>query len=82
MSIETKSEELKRRDDAAKRRGFELWMENPMTKALISTLPPIENFDMFRALLQACYQTGYDMGVGTAMSQIVEAMLKGPRNNA
>lgn len=65
-----------------KKLGFDHWFENPMTKALISTLPPMENFDMFKALLEACFSSAFDMGKGVAMMDLITAVLKKDKPNA
>lgn len=74
-------EELKERYKMEKKIGFEHWFENPMTKALISTLPPMENFDMFKALLTACFECGFDMGKGAAMMDLISAVMKKDKPN-
>lgn len=70
------NEQIKDRNKIEKKFGFEHWYENPMTKALISTLPPMENFDMFKALLTACFECGFDMGKGVAMMDVITTVMK------
>jgi len=43
-----------------KKDGFTRWMQEPTTKALISTIAPSEHLE---ALLQSAFETGFGSGI-------------------
>ena len=54
----------------AKKEGFERWMAEPLTRAMLSTIPAGDNPDMLKALLQAAFDTGVGTGsVATALGR-------------
>lgn len=68
-------EQLQSRSDSAKREGFRRWMQEPMTRALISMIPPCEQLEV---LLQAAYEAGFDSGAGETAISFLRDMMKGP----
>lgn len=56
----------------AKTEGFARWMAEPMTRAMLSTIPQGEHPDMLRALLQAAYESGVGMGSITTVLALLE----------
>lgn len=69
--MNTRQDEILQKADRDKKLGFSEWMKNPMTKALISTLAPSEHLE---ALLQACFEQGYNSGVASIMTDIISQM--------
>lgn len=73
MSITKQQFEQKQLD--AKNQGFRKWMQEPMTRALMSTVPACENLEV---LLQAAFESGFGSGSGATAVSFLEHMLKGP----
>lgn len=72
----TRQEEIMQKSAYAKKTGFDEWMKNPMTRALLSTIPALENKETLQALLQACFDSGYGSGVASVILDIIENTFK------
>lgn len=73
----TREQEIIDKSTKDKKNGFDDWMRNPMTKALISTIPPSEHLEV---LLKACFEQGYGVGVASIMMDIVHQVMKRPKD--
>ena len=71
----TRQEEINLKSARDKKEGFANWMNNPMTKAMLSMLPPSEHLEV---ILQACFEQGHNAGITSVMLDIVEQMVKKP----
>lgn len=58
---------------------FQTWLRQPMTRALISVIPPMENQDMLVALLEAAFTTGFSAGEGHVMIEMISHTMKDKR---
>lgn len=63
----------------SKKKGFDKWLDEPMTRALVSMIPETENKDIVRAVLQAAYNCGFDTGAGVTAVNFFETMLREPK---
>lgn len=61
-----------------KKKAFVKFMDNPMTKVILSLQPPNEHLE---ALLQAAFVQGFEAGGGHAAIEIAEALMS-RRNGA
>lgn len=69
--------EFEARSVEAKKEGFRRWMQEPMTKAMLSLMPPCEHMEV---ILQACWESGFAGGsVSTTISFLEHVMKPGPR---
>jgi len=57
MTLDQQKIEEKR--EVAKKEGFRRWMTEPMTRAMISTIPKCDNLEI---ILQAAYESGFGGG--------------------
>lgn len=78
MSALTKELEIKH--EAAKKTGFEKWLGEPSTRALISMIPEIENKDLVRLILQSAYDSGFGLGSVQATVDLMTLLTK-PRES-
>lgn len=75
MSLST--DQFQAKLNTSKKEGFRKWMQQPMARAIISTIPPCENLEI---ILEACFDAGHVEGSAvTALSFIETIMSKGPR---
>lgn len=72
----TTKQQFDQQQDDHRKESFRKWMQEPMTRALLSTIPPCENLEV---LLLAAHQHGFNAGAGATALSFLEAMLKGPR---
>ena len=76
MNTTTTSEDKVALRDAAKNESFARFLEDPMTKLAVSMIPPADNPDVFKMLLQSAFEAGYSHGSGSVLSSFLEVMLK------
>lgn len=70
-------EQFEAKNDAAKKEAFRRFMQEPLTRALLSTIPPCEHLE---ALLEAAFHNGWGSGSVTATIGLLEAVTsKDPR---
>jgi hypothetical protein len=61
----------------AKKDGFNRFMGQPMTRAMLAILPPSEHLEV---ILQACYDQGFDTGcVNNTIEMLKYLTKKAPR---
>lgn len=65
--------EMEAKSDHAKKEGFRRWMQEPMTRALVSMIPPCEQLEI---ILQAAYESGFQAGSDATAVSFLEAMMK------
>ncbi len=65
-------EQREAKDNAVKKYGFDNFMREPLTGAMLSILPPSEHIEV---LLRAAYESGYTNGSAQGMMQVFEAVL-------
>lgn len=73
------AEQIEEKSRLHKRNGFAKWLEQPMTRALVSMIPASEGKDVVQTVLQAAWESGYDTGVGVGMLMVIESIMKEPR---
>jgi hypothetical protein len=66
-------EEMMKRTKEAQRSGFNRWMNEPMTRAMISMMPPSEHLEM---LLKAAFECGFGSGSIDTVINIMENMME------
>ena len=59
--------------------GFASFMDKQETKLLLSMVPPSENQETLPTLLKSAFQSGHSAGIGMIMTEMLTAMLSGPR---
>lgn len=59
-----------------KREGFDSFMKQPMTRAMISMLPPNENLEV---MLRAAFEHGYGSGCVHTTITLMSMIVKDPR---
>lgn len=66
-------QEFTTKQDQSRKDGFNRWMSDPITKALISLIPPCDHLEV---LLQASYEAGFNSGGATTAMQFISAVMK------
>lgn len=67
--------EFELKSEAAKKECFRRWMQEPMTRALVSMIPPCEQLEI---ILQAAFEEGFKAGSSTIAVSFIEAIMKAP----
>jgi hypothetical protein len=68
-------EQFEAKQNSARKEGFRRFMQEPLTRALLSTIPPCDHLE---AVLEAAYQHGWGSGSVSATIHLFEAVLKDP----
>lgn len=74
MTISQKEFEV--RSNEERREGFRRWMQEPMTRALVSMIPPCEQIEV---LLQAAFEAGHANGSVSATISFLDYVMKPSR---
>lgn len=68
-------EQIEAKDATAKKSGFDQFMRQPLTSAVLSIMPPSEHIEV---LLRAAFDHGYMVGSAQGIVHALEAIM-GPR---
>lgn len=66
-------EQAESRQNADKKEGFRRFMQEPMARALISTLAPSENLEV---LLEASFNSGFAAGSVSTTISLLEVLME------
>jgi hypothetical protein len=69
-------EQYEAKADSDKKDQFRRFMQAPLTRAMMSTLPPSEHLEV---LLQAAFDQGFGAGAVNATIGLMSALLKEPK---
>ena len=58
-----------------KKAAFDRWMKEPMTRMVISQLPPNEQLEV---ILKAAFESGFNAGSGSTAGSFIESLLPMP----
>jgi hypothetical protein len=58
-----------------KKEGFAKWKDEPMTRMVLSQLPPNESLNM---VLRAAFEAGFNNGSGYGMLTVIQSIMKEP----
>jgi hypothetical protein len=72
-------EQFEKQQELAKRDGFAAWMNEPMTRTLVSMIPPGENPELLRMILQAAFDNGFARGAGATAISFISSLM-GPES--
>lgn len=64
-----------RKSDEAKKTMFAKWLDEPMVRMGLSTIPAGDRADALRLLLQSAFDAGFQAGSGNILGNFLEAML-------
>ena len=59
--------------EQARKDGFENWLSSPEVRALVSMIPPGENKDLLRLVLQSAFNSGFRLGQATTLIELITA---------
>lgn len=68
-------QQMEQRSETDRKEGFRKWMQEPMTRALLSRIPPCEDLEL---LLQATFEDGFAKGSGSIAISFIDAVMKAP----
>jgi hypothetical protein len=71
-------EEQERKSAERRDRDFGAWMDEPMTRMCISTIPPAERPEALSLLLKAAFDRGFQAGQANMITSVVDQMLSRP----
>lgn len=67
--------EYKAQDTKAQDQSFQMFMETPTVRLLISMIPPMENPDVIRTILKEAHSSGWHGGACSVSIMMVKAMM-------
>lgn len=80
MTERDKMDERQKEVESDRKRGFEDFINNPLTRMMMSQIPPGEHPEALRMLLQAAYESGFGSGgVVAVLGLLMEVSKKGSR---
>lgn len=80
MAIEMLNPEArKQREISEKNFAFEKWMNEPLVRMGLSTIPAGEHQDALQMILRSAFDAGHTSGQGTMAGTFLEAILVGER---
>jgi len=79
MKMPPTEEELQQKANQRKRRDFDAWMNEPMTRMCLSTIPPAERPEALELLLKSAFDKGFTSGQSEILASFVEHMVAKPR---
>lgn len=56
--------------------GFDKWLGEPSTRALLSMIPETENKDLVKLILQSAYDSGFGAGSVNATIDLMSLIMK------
>lgn len=62
--------------DAVRKDSYNKFMAQPITKLLISMIPPGQSPEVLQTLLTAAYEYGYGVAMASMTSQLVSTVIK------
>lgn len=71
MDIATREARIKNQVDAA----FARWLDDPLVRMAMASVPAGDNADAFRLLLRSAFDAGSSAGQGTIAGEILAGML-------
>lgn len=69
-------ERMQAKIKSSKKEGFRRWLEEPMTKAMISGLLPSEHLEI---ILQSAYESGFGYGCVVTTVELLAHVMRPPR---
>jgi len=66
------TQQMDKRIEEGRKAAFQSWMSNPMTKALMSTVPPCDHLE---TLLRAAFESGFGNGQACVAAELMMAMM-------
>lgn len=70
--------EFEAKSERQRKESFARWLAQPMTRAMLSMIPPTDK-DILRTLLEEAFNQGFGIGSAAILVEVVEALMKGPR---
>lgn len=72
-------EDRKVREASEKSAAFDKWMNEPLVRMSISTIPAGEHKDALQMVLRSAFEAGFTTGQGTMAGQFLEAIIMSDR---
>ena len=72
-------EARKQREKTEKNFAFEKWMNEPLVRMSVSTIPAGEHKDALQMILRSAFDAGHDSGQSATAGMFLEAILTGER---
>lgn len=73
MDQKTFTKHMQEKSAEAKKAGFEQWLNQPESRALISMIPANENPDLIRLILQGAFESGFASGQVTTVVELIKS---------
>lgn len=77
MAMTDTKSDVAAKEKAAKKEGFDKWMDSPATRMMLSMIPPSEKPEVLETLLQETFNAGFSAGSGSTAGTLLEAIFKG-----
>jgi hypothetical protein len=75
MDLEKELANAKARSAQSAAEGFEQWLQDPRTSALLSVLPDTGHRDFLNVLLRSAFQAGHAAGESNMVHQMLEKFM-------